>query len=80
MEDQNSKATALLDRYLKGECTPEERQIVETVYRQYAQGKSIKENELDFTQIGEDSFIKISAAIDAQEQRPIRLWPRIHVL
>jgi ferric-dicitrate binding protein FerR (iron transport regulator) len=77
MEDANKKTAELIDRYLQGLCTPEECAIVETVYKQYAHQKSFKENDIDFTRIGEDSFLKISAAIDAQRRRPARLWPRI---
>ena len=77
MEDANKKATELIDRYLQGRCTPEECAIVETVYKQYAHQKPFKEGDLDFTRIGEDSFLKISATIDAQQRRPVRLWLRI---
>ena len=77
MEDANQKAVELLDRYLQGMCTPEECAIVEAVYKQYAHQKPFKEDDLDFTRIGEDSFLKISAAIDARQRRPIRLLPRI---
>jgi len=77
MEDANKKAVELIDRYLQGKCTPEECAIVEAVYKQYAQQKPFKENEVDFTQIGEDSFLKISATIEAQERLPVRAWLRI---
>jgi len=77
MEDANQKAVELLDRYLQGVCTPEECAIVEAVYKQYAHQKPFKEDDLDFTRIGEDSFLKISAAIDAQQRKPIRLLLRI---
>jgi transmembrane sensor len=77
MEDANKKAVELLDRYLQGMCTPEECAIVEAVYKQYAHQKPFKEDDLDFTRIGEDSLLKISAAIDTQQRNPIRLWLRI---
>lgn len=77
MEDTNKKTAELIDRYLQGLCTPEECAIVETVYKQYARQKPFRENDIDFTRIGEDSFLKISAAIDAQQRRPARLWLRI---
>lgn len=77
MENANKKATELIDRYLQGRCTPEECAIVEAVYKQYAHQKQFKETELDFTSIGEDSYLKISAAIDARQRPPGRLWLRI---
>jgi transmembrane sensor len=77
MEDTNKKAVELIDRYLQGMCTPEECAIVEAVYKQYAHQKPFREGDLDFTRIGEDSFLKISATIDGQQRRPVRLWPRI---
>ena len=77
MEDANKKTAELIDRYLQGLCTPEECAVVETFYKQYARQKPFKESDIDFTQIGEDSFLKISATIDAQQRRPARLWPRI---
>lgn len=77
MEDANKKAAKLIDRYLQGRCTPDECAIVEAVYKQYAHQKPFRESELDFTRIGEDSFLKISAMIDAQQRRPVRLWVRI---
>jgi transmembrane sensor len=77
MEDANKKTAELIDRYLQGLCTPEECAIVETVYKQYARQKPFRESDIDFTRIGEDSFFKISAAIDAQQRRSARLWPRI---
>jgi len=77
MEDQNKKAVELLDRYLQGVCTPEECAIVEAVYKQYAHQKPFKDGDVDFTRIGEDSFLKISAAIDSKQRLPVRLWPRI---
>jgi transmembrane sensor len=77
MEDVNKKAVELIDRYLQGMCTPEECAIVEAVYKQYAYQKPFKEGDLDFTRIGEDSFLKISAAIDTQRRSPVTLWLRI---
>jgi ferric-dicitrate binding protein FerR (iron transport regulator) len=77
MEDANKKAVELIDRYLQGMCTPEECAIVEAVYKQYAHQKPFRESDLDFTSIGEDSFLKISAAIDMQQRRPVTLWLRI---
>jgi transmembrane sensor len=77
MEDANKKAVELIDRYLQGMCTPEECAIVEAVYKQYAHQKPFRKGDFDFTRIGEDSFLKISAQIDAQQRRPVRLWSRI---
>jgi transmembrane sensor len=77
MEDANKKAVELIDRYLQGTCTSEECAIVEAVYKQYANQKPFREGDLDFTRIGNDSFLKISATIDVQQRRPIRLWLRI---
>jgi ferric-dicitrate binding protein FerR (iron transport regulator) len=77
MEDANKKTAELIDRYLQGLCTPEECAIVEMVYKQYARQKPFSESDIDFTRIGEDSFLKISATIDAQQRRPNRLWLRI---
>ncbi len=77
MEDANKKAAELIDRYLQEMCTPEECAIVEAVYKQFAHQKLFKEGDLDFTRIGEDSFLNISATIDAQQRGPVKLWLRI---
>jgi len=77
MEDSNKRAIELIDRYLQGMCTPEECAIVEAVYKEYAHKKPFREGDPDFTRIGEDSFLKISATIDGQQRRPTRLWLRI---
>jgi ferric-dicitrate binding protein FerR (iron transport regulator) len=77
MEDQDKKAAELIERYLQGMCTPEEGAIVEAVYKQYAQQKPFREGDIDFTRIGEDSFLKISATIDTQQRHPVRLWLRV---
>lgn len=74
MEDQSKKAGELLDRYLRGECTPEEKRIVESVYSQYAINKSFEENDIDFTQRGEESWQYIRSEI---QNKTIRLWPRV---
>jgi len=77
MHDANKKAIALIDRYLQGMCTPEECAIVEAVYKEYAAQKPFKEGDLDFNRVGEDSFLNISAAIDARQRRTVGLWVRI---
>lgn len=74
MEDQSKKAGELLDRYLKGECTAEEKRIVESVYRQYATNKSSKQSDIDFTQRGQESWQYIQSEI---QNKTMRLWPRL---
>jgi transmembrane sensor len=77
MKDANKKATELIDRYLQQQCSPEESAVVETVYKQYASLKPLNEAELDFARIRDESFLNISAAINRQQRRPVRVLLRI---
>lgn len=74
MKDQSKRAGELLDRYLKGKCTPEEKRIVESVYRQYANNNPFEKNDIDFTQRGEESWRYIQSEI---QNKTTRLWSRL---
>lgn len=58
------KAQELIDRYLAGECSPEECDLVESIYVQTALTKTIKDKSLELDQIGQESWRHIYTTIN----------------
>ncbi|MBB5438895.1 ferric-dicitrate binding protein FerR (iron transport regulator) [Pedobacter sp. AK017] len=61
MKDSKLKAAQLIDRYLDGNCTDQERRLVEQVYNKVAMAKIISAKDVDFNRIGRESWAYIAA-------------------
>jgi len=61
MKDSKLKAAQLIDRYLDGTCTDQERQLVEQVYSKVALAKILEDSHIDFSGIGRESWAYIAA-------------------
>lgn len=66
MKDTNLKAKELLTRYLDGRCTVEERDLVESVYRDAALKRQFKDRPVEFNKIGKESWQYIHGTIAGQ--------------
>jgi transmembrane sensor len=64
MMNSKLKAEELIDRYLSGECSPEECAFVESIYAQTALTKTVKDKSLEFDHIGQESWRHIYATIN----------------
>lgn len=81
MKDSKLKATQLIDRYLDGNCTDQERRLVEQVYNKVALAKIVSAKDVDFNKIGRESWAYIATkteqGVEAGSQPKITLkaWP-----
>lgn len=66
MKDTNFKAEELLTRYLDGRCTPQERDLVESVYYNAALKRKFKDQPVEFNKIGKESWQYIHGKIAGQ--------------
>jgi transmembrane sensor len=71
----NKIAKALIDKYLQGNCTPEEKATVETWYNRLAAGQKDILGLPDYNELHE----RIQAGLPAEPEKAkvTRLWPRI---
>lgn len=77
MKDTNDIANDLLDRYLVGKCTPDERHLVEQSYNKFALKSQLNETDIDFDQIALEQWIEIAHLTGKPKKHNIRLWKRI---
>jgi transmembrane sensor len=77
MEDTKNIANALLDRYLAGKCTPEERRLVERGYNKFALKNELVETDTNFDRIAHEQWVEIERLIGKSKKNNIRLWKRI---
>jgi transmembrane sensor len=77
MKDTKNIANDLLDRYLAGECTQEERTLVEQGYNKFALQNDIVETDIDFDGIANQEWIQIQQLIGKPKNKRIRLWKRL---
>lgn len=75
-----NEAKQLLDKYLSGNATPEECQIVESWYDQFSKEKPLSDND-DFEHLSEELWQKtvIAAKLRAKERKISRFWPAVAV-
>lgn len=82
MQDKKQQAEELLDRYLSGNCTEQERNLVERLYSKETLSKKFKEEELDLARIGNESWAQIQEhtfKINQKDRTISILWRRIAV-
>src|SRR6186713_3638757 len=71
---ENNRAKALISKYLAGNCTPEEKIIVESWYEKSLSNREDELEEPDYGNIEEEIWNKLQQ----QKAKPaIRIWPRI---
>lgn len=76
----HQEAKQLIDKYLQGDATPDERQIVENWYNQLSTNKSLSDSD-DFEHLSDELWQKtlLAANLKAQPAKTIRLWPAVAV-
>lgn len=76
-------AKVLIDRYLSGQCSPEECLLVESIYHKTALRRLPKDKHLDFGRIGQESWQYIHTAINERTTTTASgnrsLWPLLAV-
>lgn len=78
MKDAKQKAEALLDRYLRGECSDQEQKLVESTYNKIALDKKIKDRDLDFDRLAAGSWHNIVQNIRTDDQpKRLPIWRRV---
>lgn len=77
MEDTKNIANDLLDRYLAGKCTPDERHLVEHSYNKFAIKSQLKQTDIDFDRIAHEQWAEIEHLIGKPKKNNIRLWKGI---
>lgn len=79
MTDPKLKVTALIDKYLAGECTSEECRTVENAYNETALKKHFEDRSVNFDRIGQESLQYIYATINTKQATKQKHWPRLAV-
>lgn len=74
MENSKLQAEELIDRYLAGDCSVEERNFVERTYTKTALNKTIEDKPLDFNRIGSESWKHILTSVNKKAARIYPLW------
>lgn len=72
----NKRAKALIKKYTNGECTPEEKAIVESWFLKVTENKEDNLSEPDFNTLKNKFWTKIQQQTN-KHNRVIPLWPRI---
>lgn len=70
------EAKQLIDKYLEGKATPDERKLLESWYNQLSQGQSLSDKE-DFEHLSEELWQKtlVAAKLRSPERKIFRYWP-----
>lgn len=70
------EAKQLVDKYLQGKATPDERKLIESWYNQLSQEKSLSEKE-DFEHLSEELWQKtlVAAKLRSPKKKIFRYWP-----
>ncbi|MFA4870376.1 MAG: FecR domain-containing protein [Pedobacter sp.] len=74
MINPKQNAEELIDRYLSGNCTLEESNLVERIYEKAAIKRSIDDKSIDFSQIGQESWKHIYGSIHKESSVNHKLW------
>lgn len=77
MQEKKRLAEDLFDRYLSGNCTEQERNLVERTYIKKSLDKQLSDDGLDMSRIGKESWTHITKA--TQKSKPWRIvaWKTI---
>ena len=74
MINPKQNAEELIDRYLSGNCTLEERNLVERIYEKAAIKRSIDDKSIDFSQMGQESWKHVYGSIHKGSSGNHKLW------
>jgi len=77
MEDTKNFANALLNRYLLGECTADERRLVEKSYNKFALKTQWIESDINFDRIADEQWAEIEQMIGRPKKNSSHVWKRI---
>lgn len=72
--DSKQEAEGLIDKYLSGNCTPEECDLVERIYEKAAIKRPIEDKIIDFSHIGQESWKHIHNSIHQKPSGTYKLW------
>lgn len=64
MVNSKQKAEELIDKYLSGDCSPEECRLVENIYEKTAIKRPVEDKNIDFSLIGQESWKQIHTSIN----------------
>ncbi|WP_316817833.1 FecR family protein [Pedobacter nyackensis] len=74
MTNSKHKAEELIDKYLSGDCSPEECRLVENIYQKTALKRSFEDKSIDFSSIAQESWKQIHASINKKSAGIYTLW------
>ena len=72
---ENKQEKELIDKYLSGNCTPEEKEIIESWYLDYAKHQSEDTDEPDYSSAGSEIWNSIQQRNNQSQVKT--LWPRL---